>query len=68
MVDVGDVVVLKDGTTSIVEKINKFAGLYMISGRSFPLYRHEFSPVKWMGDVLGNTGIGVCAKNGSEEI
>lgn len=61
----GDTVVLNDGTlTNVVATNYRPIPLYlMTNGKSY--YRYEFAPVKWDEDVIGNTGIGVCAKNGS---
>lgn len=65
IIDVGDTIRLNDGTTAIINGLNRQRGIYWADGKT--LYRHEFQPLKWEGDTLGNTGIGVCAKNGSEQ-
>ncbi|RWX22599.1 hypothetical protein EHH54_39020 [Rhizobium leguminosarum] len=58
-----EIVRLHDGNTIAVTIADKSRGIYMAGDRV--LYRHEFSPVKWAGGGVGNTGIGVCAANGS---
>ena len=64
-IQTGDVVRLSSGHLATVGEFDNTRGIYWTSrGLRF---RHEFQPVKWEGDTLGNTGIGVCAKNGSEE-
>lgn len=65
----GDLVTLADGTQCTVKAFEMFAGLYVLDldGVTVVARRHEFQPVKWLGDVIGKTGIGVCAKNSSEE-
>jgi hypothetical protein len=65
----GDEVRIGDRLGSVVS-IEKMVGLYVldVNGATVAAYRHEFVPTKWIGDTLGNTGIGCCAKNGSEEI
>ncbi|TCN30299.1 hypothetical protein [Sinorhizobium americanum] len=65
----GDEVRLVDGRRARVVEFDLFAGgLYVldVDGATLVRQRHEFEPIKWDGDVIGNTGIGVCAKNGSE--
>lgn len=63
----GDLVTLSDGTQWTVKGIELFVGLYVLDwdGVTVIARRHEFQPVKWQRDVIGNTGIGVCAANGS---
>ena len=63
IVEVGDEVVDQFGIHHSIVHIERPYGLYVTQTRL--LYRHEFTPIKWEGDVIGNTGIGVCAKNGS---
>jgi hypothetical protein len=61
----GDTVVLNNGVvTNVVAVSNAGVPLFlMTNGKNY--YRYEFAPVKWDEDAIGNTGIGVCAKNGS---
>lgn len=63
VVKVGDMVRYQ-GEVRKLYLIAKYVGLYFLSGGVW-VCRHEFTPVKWEDDVVGNTGIGVCAKNGS---
>ena len=69
VIAIGDEVRMSDGTLGTITWKGNFAGIYTldVSGRTVTAMRFEFQPVKWEGDTLGNTGIGVCAKNGSEE-
>lgn len=65
-IQLGDEIRLHDGSTHVLTAADKFSGTYMASGRSFT--RHEFSPTKWGGDKIGNTEIGVCAANSSQQM
>ena len=66
IVKVGDEVFVRvDGRRAIVKHIGANRALYQMDDLSV-MSRYEFIPVKWDGDKVGNTGIGVCAKNGSE--
>jgi hypothetical protein len=67
VVGVGDEVRLENGTKAIIRFVNKQRGLYIMENDYRIYARYEFKPTKWEGDGLGNTGIGVCAKNGSED-
>lgn len=66
VLEVGDeVFVRSDGRRAIITYIGKHLCLYELDGKH-TVSRHEFIPVKWDDDKVGNTGIGVCAKNGSD--
>ena len=65
VISIGDEVWTSDNEVSKVINMDRSIGMYLLdSGRV--LHRYDFTPVKWAGDTLGNTGIGVCAQNGSE--
>lgn len=70
VIKVGDEVTLR-GTDEPqhlkVVAFDKIYGLYLLNDWC-QYHRYEFIPVKWDGDKVGNTGIGVCAKNGSENV
>lgn len=61
-----EVFVRADGRRATVTHIPRPGGLYILDG-DIVAHRHEFIPVKWGEDRTGNTGIGVCAKNGSTQ-
>jgi len=64
-IEIGDIVRYQ-GVERKVLLFAMYCGLYFLSGGVWA-YRYELSPIKWEGDIIGNTGIGVCAKNGSEQ-
>jgi hypothetical protein len=67
-IQVGDRVRLVRGREVVITAIfERWQGLYQVDN-AFIVFRHEFQPLKWLSDIIGNTGIGVCAKNGSEEM
>lgn len=63
-IELGDKVWADDNEVSTVISMDRSIGMYLLENKRV-LYRHQFTPMKWDGDVIGNTGIGVCAKNGS---
>lgn len=66
IIEIGDRVWADDNEVSKILSMDRSIGMYLLeNGRV--LYRHQFTPMKWEGDVIGKTGIGVCAKNSSEE-
>ncbi|MDW9762180.1 hypothetical protein GOB02_21825 [Sinorhizobium meliloti] len=69
VIAIGDAARFADGTLGKVIAFEMFAGLYVldVDGETVVAQRHQFQPVKWEGDIVGCTGIGVCAKNSSEE-
>ena len=70
VIEIDDEVRLLDGTMGRILAIEHFVGLYVLSvdGAAVVRQRHEFVPAKWSLDVIGNTGISVCAQNGSEAV
>ncbi|ASY68857.1 hypothetical protein [Sinorhizobium fredii] len=70
VIAIGDEVRLYGELLGRVISIELCVGLFVldVDGITVVAQRHQFQPVKWDGDVIGKTGIGVCAKNSSEEI
>ena len=68
VISIGDEVRFPDGRIGRITWKGDFADVYRIEvgDKIIAAMRFEFQPVKWEGDVIGNTGIGVCAQNGSE--
>ncbi|ASY62503.1 hypothetical protein SJ05684_c10450 [Sinorhizobium sojae CCBAU 05684] len=64
---IGDEVRMRDGRTVEVKSFDRATGLYAVTGHPvlILLYRHQFTPLKWENDVIGVTGIGVCAAGGA---
>lgn len=66
IVKAGDEVFMRsDGRRETVASLPKYGSPYVFNSK-LSAYRYEFIPAKWRDDKVGNTGIGVCAKNGSE--
>jgi len=66
VVYIGDEVRLIDGTAAIIRAMDNRLGMFWTDdGRV--VRRYDFRPAKWDVDKIGNTAIGVCAKNGSEQ-
>ncbi|MEY9098856.1 hypothetical protein ABIA24_001765 [Sinorhizobium fredii] len=70
VIAIGDEARLASGALGKIISIERFVGLFVleVDGETVVAQRHQFQPVKWDGDVIGKTGIGVCAKNSSEEV
>lgn len=62
-IEVGDMVRYRGEERKVI-LFAKYCGMYFLSGGAWA-WRYEIRPVKWDDDTIGNTGIGVCAKNGS---
>lgn len=67
-IKVGDLVRLSSGVVTVITEIlSLWQGLYQVETGGL-VFRYEFQPMKWSRvDTIGDTGIGVCAKNGSKE-
>lgn len=62
LIKIGDIVSCRGNWLS-VRQIGPMRTMYQLGDKWY--FRYEFQPLKWLDDIVGNTGIGVCAKNGS---
>lgn len=57
---IGDEIRLQDGSIATVNACDKWRGIYLAGGLT--LFRHQFTPTKWLPAAVTSTGIGVCAQ------
>lgn len=63
VIAIGDEVRLRNGSTGVIEAIQKYRGLYLVGAHI--VTRDEFQPVKWEAAKVCSTGLGVCAQGAS---
>jgi hypothetical protein len=60
VVYIGDEVRLLDGTAATIRAMDRMLGMFWTDDARV-LKRYDFRPVKWDGDKIGRTNLGVCA-------